>query len=501
MSILFNDKLLLWGLGVIQPASPMEIINFLKIVYPKIDQWPDSQSLEGIFKTWLNEKLVLQTNKKYQLYSLTILGNSRLSAKLRVHRDKARVTLLRAVYDDNLSKSGAVVQDLDGVSPSLEARSSTQEGTRPVNLAGEPSRTESTRLTGKLYWPRVSEQLNFKVGLKSHTPDTPSLRYRYCSFPNLKSVKEASFDNSATLDLSISQLGLCIGLSPRLLTSFIHKPENHYRTFKIKKKSGGEREISSPRFFLKSVQYWIKSYLFCQLQIHHSCHAFLPKKSIITNAKKHLNKAFVANIDLENFFGSITEEMVIPLLKSSGYGPVLSKSVARLVTFKGVVPQGAPTSPDISNSILFDFDETIFQACQALGLDYTRYADDISISGSSKTNILKIIDLCRRELAKHNINLNEKKTRIASQNASQRVTGIMVNEKIQPPRDFQRKIRAKFHHANSIPEQYIGHIDNLRGYISYLNSFENLKGSKKVEAYNQILNKLISLKNSRTRSE
>ena len=153
--------------------------------------------------------------------------------------------------------------------------------------------------------------------------------------------------------MTISQLALAIGVSPRLLTSFTHKPENHYRTFKIGKKGGGEREISSPRFFLKTVQYWIKSYILCHVKIHESCHAYLRGKSIISNAEGHVGKKFVANIDIENFFGNITRDHVFRLLKKNDVGEKLSGSVAGLVTLDGCLPQGAPTSPDISNAFLY----------------------------------------------------------------------------------------------------------------------------------------------------
>ncbi len=490
MSIRFNDKLMLWGLGVIQPATAMEVIAFLRLVYPDVETWPDEELLEGIIRDWIARRYIVEINKKYGIYSLTTTGNQAMDYRLRMHRDKARVILLRSVYDASLKKSEVVVQDLDGVAPSSEARTVIQEGSRPVNSGSEPSRLESTRLRARIYWPRVSEQLGIKVGLEYHASDIPSFKYRYYSFPTLSAIKSASNDISDTQDLSIVQLGLCIGISPRLLTSFTHKPENHYRTFHIEKKSGGEREISSPRFFLKSVQYWIKTYILPQLKIHSSCHAFLIGKSIISNASLHLQKSYVGNIDIDSFFGSITKDMIIELLKVNGYGPRLSTSIANLVTYKGVLPQGAPTSPSISNAILYEFDQDISQISRKKNLVYTRYADDITISGNSREDILSVIEECSIKLRSLGMALNENKTRIASSRSSQIVTGLVVNEKIQPPRKLLRKIRAMFHNAHNHPAQYSGRIAQLNGYLSYLRSFDALEGSKHLSRYQSTLRKL-----------
>jgi len=493
MSLKFNDQLLFWGLGVIQPASPGEIIEFLKLVYPDVEQWPDKKILANIFNNWLDRRYVIRLNKKYQLYSLTAFGNQRMDVKLRRQRDKARITLLRAAYDASLRRSEDVEQESDGVSPSSDVSSTTQEGSRPVKSGSEPSQTQSTRLRSRFYWSRVSEQLNFKVGLDFHSSDLPSYRFRYCSFPSLSSLQQASAEKPLERDMSLSQLALAIGVSPRLLTSFTHKAENHYRTFSIGKKGGGEREIASPRFFLKTIQYWIKSYILCHLDIHEACHAYLQGKSIISNAEQHVGKPFVANIDIEDFFGSITRDHVFRLLRKNEIGEKLSGVVANLVTYEGCVPQGAPTSPDISNALLYDFDDAMSEYCEQSGLSCSRYADDITISGNDRGAIVSAISRCATLLEGHSLKLKDEKTRISSNRASQRVTGVVVNEKLQPPREYQRRVRALFHNANKIPDQYIKRIEELRGHLSYLSSFDTLKDSRHLRRYQMVLAKLKAL--------
>lgn len=192
MSIRFNDQLLLWALGVIQPATPLEAIEFLRLLYPDVEQWPDERMLNQIFDEWLELRYIHRLNKKYQLFALTSVANLKMDWKLRRRRDKARLTLLREIYDASLCKSEDAKQDLDSDAPSSEISTITQEGTRPVNSGSAPSRLTSTRHSPRIYWPRVSEQLNLKVGLGSHASDIPLYRFRYCSFPTLISLQQAS---------------------------------------------------------------------------------------------------------------------------------------------------------------------------------------------------------------------------------------------------------------------------------------------------------------------
>jgi len=495
MSIKFNEKLLLWGLGVLQPASSREIIGFLRLVYPSVEQWPDEKVLQSIFHDWSEKKYIIRLNKKYELYSLTSFANQSMGEKLRRQRDKARITLLRAAYDASLRKSEEVGQDLDGDSPSSEVSFTTKEGSRPVISGSEPSQTQSTRLISRYYWSRVSEQLNLEVGLDFHSSDIPSYHFRYCSYPTLSLLQKASEDAPIERDMSLTQLALAIGVSPRLLTSFTHKAVNHYRFFSIGKKGGGKREIASPRFFLKTIQYWIKSYILCHLQIHKACHAYLRGRSIISNAKPHVGKRYVANIDIEDYFGSISRDHVFRLLKKNGIGENLSGTVANIVTLDGKLPQGAPTSPDISNAFLLEVDEKLTKLSEAYKLKYTRYADDITISGESRSDIESVISRCNMLLGEYGLKLKDEKTRVASNKTTQRVTGLVVNEKIQPPKEFRKKVRAIFHNANKNPDNFVDRIEELRGYHSYLMAFEVLKESRHLRRYKMIIKKVSAMAN------
>ena len=485
----FNIKLFFWALAVIQPSSIKEALSFLKLVYPEIREWPEPEYFDDYVKHLLEIGYIFCVNKKYKLYSLTELGNKRLDIKLRRRRDKARLSLLNAVYRARVTSLGAADQELDGASPSSNTRSSTQEVSRPTYTVANPRVTSASN---RICWPRIVEQLNFQVGL-DFCP--PSISFRYNSFQNLSSIHSVSLNNSQEKDISLIELALCIGISPRLLSSFLHKPTNHYRVFTIGKRSGGKREIASPRFFLKTVQYWIKDYFLTELKIHRCCHAYRRGFSIISNAQCHLGKKYVANIDIENFFGNVTQEHVFHLLRRHELGRNLSSAIARLVTLDRVLPQGAPTSPIISNAVLFEFDEKISKSAEKLDITYTRYADDITFSGASKEKIERLVNLCSELLNEYGHKIKDQKTRIASERSSQRVTGLVVNEIVQPPRKYRRNIRAMFHNALKNPAEYSDRLDEIRGHYSYLKCFENINRTNQIKLARVAISKVTSKKN------
>lgn len=469
----FNNKLLMTALGVIQPASPKQVIKFLSQIYVGLNTWPDAKYLDEVFSLWIDQQKIFCVNKKRSLYVLTTEGNKYLGKNLCRKRDKARLSLLNECYHASIKKLDVQSQELGGDSPPLDARHVTQEeGQRPINSAAI---TRGTSNISRIYWPLITEQLNLRVGFDSRTS---SVSLRYGSFPNLRLLRDASFSDSEDKDITLTQLALCIGVTPWLISSLTHTSENHYRRFTIGKKGGGEREISSPRYFLKTVQYWLKVHFLYQLKVHSSCHAYISGKSIVSNASLHVGKEFVANIDLEDFFGRITQKQVCKLLERHGFGVKLASTISKLVTLDNSLPQGAPTSPVISNAILYDFDKYVTSRAEKMGLVYTRYSDDITISGGSKKNIVSLIGECSKSLKEIGHSLKNEKTRVASFRSSQRVTGLVVNEFVQPPREYRRKMRSMFHEALKNPSDYVDRLDEMRGHLSYLNSFESIRKTR-----------------------
>ena len=176
---------------------------------------------------------------------------------------------------------------------------------------------------------------------------------------------------------------------------YVRKVENCYHTFFIPKRSGGEREIAAPDVELKSIQKNLANKL---QQYRDSCrkerdaspniaHAFERKKGIITNARIHRNKRFVLNIDLEDFFGSIHFGRVKGYFEKNNYFRVsreVATVISQLCCYEGKLPQGAPTSPVISNMVCEILDYKLLQIAKKYKLDYTRYADDLTFSTNDK---------------------------------------------------------------------------------------------------------------------
>ncbi len=484
MTIRFNEDLLLWSLATLQPATIGDALLFIGAMFSDVQPLPQVKELEPTIDAWRDQGDIIRVHGKSRLYSVTSSGNERLSFPLRRYRDRVRLFLLKSARDASLIVSGEAREGLAGASLAVDGSSSTQEGTRPKDSAAVPRRP---RNIGRIFWPRIVKQPNFKVGSKLRSPDT---FFEYYSFPTLAAIHQASRNPAEQSDLSITDLGIALGVSPRLLTSFTHKPSRHYRQFEIGKRGGGKRLISSPKAFLKVVQYYLLDYFFWRLPVHESCHSYRKERSIHTNATPHVARTYVSNIDIENFFGSIDANMVRVVLHRHGFGRKFAHAISRLVTLTNGLPQGAPTSPIISNCFLFDFDDAMTKFSAANGLVYTRYADDITLSGDERGPVIKAIKFAEHLLLQTGLRLNEEKTRIASRGGQQKVTGIVVNAKAQPPRKLRRQIRAMFHQAERHPDQFKDRIAVLRGYLSYLRSFPVLEEAEDLKRYAQVIKKL-----------
>ena len=486
-----NRELLLWGLGVIQPASAEDLCLFLEAMYPDSGPMPSANLIEAELERFANLGWIICVYKKLALYSLREKANLRMPVSLRHERDKLRLVLMKSAKGARFGLSGEAEQELSGDSPDIDVSSNVKEVARSPDSAVSPlSRSRSiARPNGRVWWPRLLKQLDFPVGLKSVSPDP---RLSYYSFPTLASVNKACVDDTVEKDLDVSGLATAIGISGRLLGFFMHQPTKHYRQFAIGKRGGGTRTINSPRLFLKMVQSWINDYLLWRLPQHDSSHAYRRGRSIITNADQHIQKRYVGNLDIEDFFGSVRQQAVKKLLRDNGFGYQLAYIISQITTLGNSLPQGAPTSPCISNAYLSDFDYRMAAICREAQLSYTRYADDISISGDSKERIDSVFREVSIQLERKSLRLNASKTRIASKGGQQRVAGVVVNTIAQPPRKLRRRIRAMFHRAQHSPELYQDKLElnKLAGYLSYLRSFPALREKNELESYDHILREL-----------
>lgn len=253
---------------------------------------------------------------------------------------------------------------------------------------------------------------------------------------------------------NFSDVADILGFTDAQLNYYLYLLKPKYTEFQINKKSGGTRNISAPNRRLKVLQSNLNKILQQIYEPKYSVHGFVRDKSIKTNAKAHKKKRFVLNLDLENFFPSIHFGRVKGVFLKPPYS--LPESVALILariccTYEGL-PQGAPTSPVISNIICRKMDRQLEQLAKKHHCFYTRYADDITFSTSAPSFPAALAEYLDGQLhigpELHNIIVNEnsfkinlKKIRLRTPNQRQEVTGLTVNQFLNVNRSYVRQIR------------------------------------------------------------
>ncbi|MDX1902562.1 MAG: reverse transcriptase domain-containing protein, partial [Thermonemataceae bacterium] len=240
---------------------------------------------------------------------------------------------------------------------------------------------------------------------------------------------------------------------------------SHYHFYTVPKKSGGKRLISAPKPLLKKCQRWILESILYKITPNECVHGFVPKKSIVSNAKPHLQKAIVINLDLKDFFPSISYKRVKGLFENLGYSEQIATILALLSTHyevekvnvdgemyyvqKGerVLPQGSPASPAITTLIAYKMDKRLGGLAKKLGFTYTRYADDLTFSteASNEGNVAALLHFTKQVVEEEGFVIHPNKTHIMRAGSQKKVTGIVVNDKLGVDRTLLHKFRAFLH--------------------------------------------------------
>lgn len=290
------------------------------------------------------------------------------------------------------------------------------------------------------------------AGLGPEPSDVVELQRR--GLPVLHSSQELA----AALGISISRL--------RWLT-FHRRGATlvHYHRFEVPKKAGGMRSISAPKQALAAAQQWVLAQVLQPLAVEPQAHGFVPERSIVTNATPHLGQAVVANLDMKDFFPSIGFRRVKGLFRALGYGEHVATVLALLCTEpprvaatvdgqryqvaigERCLPQGACTSPAITNAICRGLDRRLAGLAARAGFAYTRYADDLTFSGPQPGGIGALLRKVRKVLADEGLAEHPDKTRVMRQGRRQEVTGVTVNHKLSVDRRYWRELRAILHNA------------------------------------------------------
>lgn len=275
----------------------------------------------------------------------------------------------------------------------------------------------------------------------------------------------------------------------------------HYVYFEIAKRSGGKRLLAAPHTALATAQEWVLAHVLAPLPTTPSAHGFVPKRSTVTNATPHLGQALVVNLDLSEFFPTITLPRVRGVFERLGYSPAVATVLAllcteaprRAVEYDGkrywvavgprALPQGACTSPALSNQVARKLDRRLAGMGAKHGWTYTRYADDLTFSGGREGEIPLLLARVRHIVDEEGFALNPKKGRIQRAAGRQTVTGVVVNEKPGLPRDEVRRLRAILHGARKTGlaaqnrENHPHFAAWLRGKIAYLMMIDRQKGA------------------------
>lgn len=261
--------------------------------------------------------------------------------------------------------------------------------------------------------------------------------------------------NNAFPLLTLRHLARETGTQWGYLRSIVERRLYEYSSIRRRKRDGSFREISAPNPNLMHVQRWMLSNVMTGLQFHDAAFAYRRGRSIKQCAELHLGANWLLKMDLHNFFGSIEESQVYGVLRRLGYPALLALEMARICTkpiapagvpkpwlsgrgveaygtpHRGVLPQGAPTSGALANTIAFQLDTMLTSIAEESGLAYTRYSDDLTFSsceGLSRTGVSKLISQIERAISLSGFDVHKGKTRIVTPGARQIVLGLMLTQ-------------------------------------------------------------------------
>ena len=238
-----------------------------------------------------------------------------------------------------------------------------------------------------------------------------------------------------------SHLAHFLKISTKRLNWLANDRIKHYTCFNIKKRDGSKREIFAPRSYLKGVQRKILDDLLQRVGLNSHAEGFRKRRSILTNAGRHIGKKVVIKMDVKDFFPSITFKRILGMFIALGYPRQVSLLLTRLVTHNGRLPIGAPTSPAIANIVSTRLDKRFSRLGDKMGFDYSRYADDLAISSHDK-KMTRMIPFYKEIMREEGFEVNEAKLKILRSGSRQKITGIVVNKKQNIDRKEIKRLRA-----------------------------------------------------------
>lgn len=261
-----------------------------------------------------------------------------------------------------------------------------------------------------------------------------------------------------------------LGVSAKTLYTISNNIDRHYKRVEIKKRDGGKRVLSVPDALLKRVQRLIADKILALEPISAYATAYKSGASVVKNASHHVGKDKVLKLDIKGFFDSIKYSQVKDrVFTSDRFSEQNRILLTMLCYYKDRLPQGAPTSPVITNILMRDFDETVGNWCKKRNVAYTRYCDDMTFSGSF--NEAEVVAFVSENLKQYGFVLNRKKTALVKPSSRQIVTGVVVNNKLNAPSDYRKKLRQEVYYCRKYGvEGHLARIGSPQNPKEYLQS-------------------------------
>lgn len=285
--------------------------------------------------------------------------------------------------------------------------------------------------------------------------------------------------NGVPIVFSRKHLASLLGKTEPYLRSVTYGTESHYREFHIPKRTGGRRLIAAPYPALLECQQWVSANVLSAVSTHRCAHGYIKGRSILSNVEPHAHAAMVLKMDLTDFFPSISLRRVIHVFRSFGYADDVSFVLGRICTLNEKLPQGAATSPMLSNIIARRLDGRLEGLARKFLLTYSRYADDLVFSGENIP--LKFQILVMKIVQSEGFEVNNEKTKLMSGPGRRIVTGLQINDEVRVPRKFRRDLRKEVYfierfgyrsHVSKLRKPYSSYIYSIRGRAAFLHWVE-----------------------------
>ncbi len=268
----------------------------------------------------------------------------------------------------------------------------------------------------------------------------------------------------------LSSLESDLGFSAKELYILSNSIDRQYRNVQIPKHDGTYRMLLVPSPKLKAVQRAITEKILVYMPVSAYATAYRYGASVQKNAKVHVGKPKLLKLDIYHFFDSVRyQQLKEKVFASERFSEPLRILLSMLCYYRDVLPQGAPSSPAITNIIMYDFDNTVAKWCNERKISYTRYCDDMTFSGDFDHR--ELTAFVRDELHKLGFILNGKKTKLITSGNRQTVTGMVVNRKVSVAADYRRELRREIYYCKKYGvSEHLKHADAQCSEKQYLQS-------------------------------